>query len=97
MTNESEVVFTSTIGGVVSILALIRIQERVGDGPEPPPSTADFSTAIEGTVVAFDASPSTGTVDTYEWDFGDGATGTGQQVTHNYEQEGEASLLSHSL
>jgi PKD repeat protein len=38
--------------------------------------------------VAFDASTSTGGNLTYQWDFGDGTTGTGTKVSHIYEQLG---------
>ena len=39
--------------------------------------------------VVFDASESQGDIKTYSWDFGDGTTALGQQVTHIYENEGE--------
>ena len=42
--------------------------------------------------VDFDASDSTdpnGTVESYEWSFGDGESGEGEQVTHTYEDPGE--------
>lgn len=37
-----------------------------------------------GLNVTFDASQSTGSVVEYIWEFGDGTTGTGQQVTHEF-------------
>lgn len=38
--------------------------------------------------VTFDASATTGEVDSYEWAFGDGATATGETVEHTYEEAG---------
>jgi outer membrane protein assembly factor BamB len=45
-----------------------------------------------GEKVAFDASGSQisgGTIETYEWDFGDGETGSGELVSHVYQEPGE--------
>jgi PKD repeat protein len=54
--------------------------------------TASFTaTPTSGTVpltVNFDASTSTGSNLTYEWDFGDGFTGTGKQISHTYQYAG---------
>ena len=36
----------------------------------------------------FDASNSEGAFVTYEWDFGDGNTATGEKVQHNWSQGG---------
>ena len=49
-------------------------------------------------LVSFDANASNdvdGTIVSYEWDFGDGATGTGLVITHTYNDEGsyEARLI----
>jgi regulation of enolase protein 1 (concanavalin A-like superfamily) len=61
------------------------------------------ATPTSGTVpltVNFDASTSTGSNLTYEWDFGDGTTGTGVQVSHTYEDSSKfgyfVSLKVHS-
>lgn len=47
-------------------------------------------TVDEDTSVSFDASGSTDNVAivSYEWDFGDGTTGTGKTTTHNYTEPG---------
>jgi len=53
-------------------------------GPEPIPPLAGFNTT-------FDASASTpegGTIISYEWDFGDGFTGSGMIVNHTYAETG---------
>lgn len=49
--------------------------------------TASFTASGSGTSVAFDASASAdtdGTIASYAWEFGDGATGTGRTVDHVY-------------
>lgn len=38
--------------------------------------------------VSLDASDSTGNIESYEWDFDDGTTGTGKTVTHTYNDSG---------
>lgn len=73
-------------------------------GSEPPPDsgeppvasfTISDSTVTTGTDVTFDASGSSdpdGTIQSYEWDFGDGNTATGQIVTHAYSTDGTFSV-----
>ncbi|MCW3985052.1 MAG: right-handed parallel beta-helix repeat-containing protein [Candidatus Bathyarchaeota archaeon] len=41
-----------------------------------------------GTTVSFDARDSTGNIVAYEWDFGDGTTGTGVTLNHTYHETG---------
>lgn len=41
-----------------------------------------------GEEITFDASDTTGTVEEFEWAFDDGATATGEIVTHSYDQPG---------
>ncbi len=63
-------------------------------GPIEPPTagfTVSPSEPTTGEEVTFDGSGSSdpdGTVDSWTWDFGDGATGSGEIVTHTYEAAG---------
>lgn len=64
-----------------------------GFGPPPPNQlpTATFSEAANRLAVNFDGAASSdpdGTIASYEWNFGDGNTGTGAAVAHNYAAEG---------
>ena len=70
--------------------------------PDPPPAndppTADPNgpyAAMVGDVVTFDGSGSTDDVGiaTYDWEFGDGATGTGISPTHTYAVSGTYTVV----
>jgi PKD repeat protein len=58
---------------------------RTGTFPNTPP-TASFTSSTEFLTASFDASASSddGTITSYEWDFGDGTTGTGATPEHTY-------------
>lgn len=47
---------------------------------------------VAGQDVVFDASRSTGSIAGYQWNFGDGTTGSGAIVTHRYTTEGGMSV-----
>jgi PKD repeat protein len=59
------------------------------------PPTARFSTTCSFQACGFDAtssSDSDGTVDTYAWDYGDGATGGGSNPSHSYAAPGSYTI-----
>ena len=56
-------------------------------GPNP-----EFSTQLNGLALEADASASTpgdAPIAEYQWDFGDGSTGSGEQASHRYAEDGE--------
>jgi PKD repeat protein len=61
-----------------------------GDNTKPTANAGSDQTANAGTPVTFDASASTDNVGivSYEWNFGDGTTGTGKTTTHTYTNTG---------
>ena len=63
----------------------VTVHAEVAPPPNQPP-TAAFTWTVNDLTVAFDATTSTDDkgVVSYAWDFGDGSTGTGVQVTHTY-------------
>jgi serine protease len=72
------------------------VSKTLGVGVTNASPSASFattpSTATIDEPVTFDASGSTdsdGSIQSYEWAFGDGTTATGTEVTHSYEASGE--------
>ena len=68
-----------------------------GWGPPPPNQlpTAAFTQSANRLAASFDGSSSNdpdGSIATYAWDFGDGATGTGATASHNYAAPGTYSV-----
>ncbi|MEM0359908.1 MAG: PKD domain-containing protein [Candidatus Diapherotrites archaeon] len=65
----------------------------MGEGGTMPACNAFFTTNPDygepPLAVKFDASGSIGNIQSYQWTFGDGGTGTGKEVTHVYNNEGE--------
>lgn len=63
-----------------------------GPAPETPTNpNASFTTSLAGSIARFDGSSSTvkpGTISSYAWTFGDGATATGIRSTHTYAAAG---------
>ena len=65
------------------------------EGPHPYFTCSSTEPQV-GETVKFDASNSSdpgGTIVRYEWDFGDGANGTGVTVTHTYTKPGDYSVV----
>lgn len=60
------------------------------DVTNPDPDAGNGQTVEAGSAVTFDASESSDNVGiiSYEWDFGDGTTGTGLTTTHTYTEPG---------
>lgn len=69
-------------GASVDRTAAFQIVVGGGGGGEPP--VARFAVQCAGPTCGFDASGSSGTISSYAWAFGDGATGSGAQTSHAY-------------
>ena len=85
----------STDGPIWSFTTEAEESTGNGGGGSPPPTpapTADAGGPYEeffvGYGITFNGSGSTGSITSYEWDFGDGNTGTGEIVTHSYVGDG---------
>lgn len=85
------------IVGGLGAAAAVGISAATSGGPPPNrPPTVDFGVTPEGialagvTLLTFRASASDPDGDplTYRWTFGDGASGTGPEVTHRFDREG---------
>jgi len=72
---------------------LVDADEAAPSTNEPPVADASGPYAgDEGSSIEFDGSGSSdpdGTIDSYDWNFGDGTTGTGSNPTHTYVDDGE--------
>ncbi|MEW9534407.1 LamG-like jellyroll fold domain-containing protein [Microbispora sp. NPDC049125] len=67
-------------------------QKGSGNGPPNQPPTASFTASCTDLGCSFDAGASgdaDGSISGYAWNFGDGATGTGQTATHSYPAAGD--------
>ena len=85
--------------GLMALLALFMTACGGGGGsdneqPAPPAAelTASFTQQVSGLDVRLDASASTGDIASYQWDFGDGTTGTGKSASHSYTAAGTYSV-----
>ncbi|ELZ04739.1 PKD domain containing protein [Natrialba chahannaoensis JCM 10990] len=65
--------------------------ERIGEyDPGPQASIIPSTTTPDpGEEVTFDATESTGALESYDWEFGDGTTANGEVVTTTYDADGE--------
>ncbi len=81
---------TSTFGG------LNNGQSFTGSPPTNQAPTAAFSQNCNALSCTFDGSSSSdtdGTITSYNWDFGDGSTGTGVNPTHAYALDGQYNVV----
>jgi PKD repeat protein len=83
---------TDNQGAQGSITAPVTISAGGGGSDQPPVARLAASyNGTAGTPVAFDAGSSSdpdGTIAAYDWNFGDGATGTGVTASHTYAAAG---------
>ena len=81
-----------------NVLSAARLAAHYAAGTQPAPNdapTASFTAASDGKTATFDASASTdpdGTISSYSWDFGDGESGSGATVEHEYAEAGTYSV-----
>jgi len=66
------------------IPVLVQVTGKIIALGKPPP-VASFTYTCSGYTVDFDASASSGTKLSYDWDFGDGSFGSGEFVSHDYQ------------
>ncbi|MFP4202344.1 MAG: PKD domain-containing protein [Candidatus Acetothermia bacterium] len=77
---------TDDDGATDSTTATVEVEETELDAE----FTMSPDPATEGDEVEFDASDSTGDIDSYEWDFGEGGdSGSGETDTHTYDDPGD--------
>lgn len=77
-----------SLDGKRSLLGLPNFVQSIIQPPSGP--GISYSDTCFGTPTQFQSGPiCEPRQDTYEWDFGDGSTGTGQQVTHLYARPGQ--------
>lgn len=90
--DSSNVSATATVVDVDGFTDSDTASGAVGyDGDAPPVTASGDTTATAGDSVSLsaDASDATSGVDSIEWDFGDGGTATGADVSHTYDSAGE--------
>jgi PKD repeat protein len=76
----------------VNAIEVVEVADGGGNGAPYASATAGATSAGVGESVSFDASGSAdldGSIASYEWDFGDGSTTTGAEVTHSYGSAGD--------
>ncbi|WP_134670891.1 PKD domain-containing protein [Halorussus marinus] len=80
-------------GGDNTATTTTEIEVTASDGGDETGLVAAFSAdpnpAGNDEAITFDAGDSSGDVTSYEWDFGDGSSATGETATHSYDGYGE--------
>jgi PKD repeat protein len=79
-------------GGLSAMATHIIVIEGIAPNQPPQAVINGPTTAAAGQMVSFDGSSSSdpdGTIASYAWDFGDGATASGENVTHQYNSAGQ--------
>ena len=74
--------------GVIAVAALALAGCMRTNPPRPPVPTAAFTVSTAPLVASF-IDQSTGSIDSRSWDFGDGASSTDQNPTHDYANQGD--------
>lgn len=83
--------YFSAIVGIIFILSLPLILSGCNFITNNKQPEASISTAVSNLTVEFMGSGSSdpdGEIVSYEWDFGDGETGSGESISHSYSSEG---------
>ncbi|WP_440006079.1 PKD domain-containing protein [Halomicrococcus sp. SG-WS-1] len=79
-------------GGTATDTVSVTVEPVAPPNQSPTAAFSGPSNAQTGEQVTFDASASTdpdGSIASYEWDFGDGTTATGESVVHTFDSAGE--------
>jgi large repetitive protein len=89
LTNSNGIILSSVAGAANAgdpgeMTAGIKYQGAADCSTLCPGPVPTFTAVVNGLIVDFDATASTGTQLTYAWDFGDGNLGTGDQPSHAY-------------
>jgi len=82
--------------GLIGLLALLTAACDDNGKQVAPPATeliASFTQQVSGLDVNLDASDSTGDITSYQWDFGDGSSGSGKTASHSYTAAGDYSVV----
>ena len=75
---------------LIPFFVLVGCDDNGGGGTSEEAPTAEFTTSVDEFTVEFDASgssdPDGGEIQSYDWEFGDGTSGSGATTTHTYDE-----------
>ena len=78
---------------LIPFLVLVGCDDNGSGGTTQEEPTAEFTTTVDEFTVEFDASgssdPDGGEIQSYDWEFGDGTSGSGATTTHTYDEIGD--------